>query len=152
MEVRYGSDNINKTVNPPNTNQEDLTINTEPKQMISSTPKPMRSQSDNYVFSKIVTSMDAILIKTSLPTLEVEKLTGDPCEYFKFKSRFNEMVLSQNLTEAQKMNRLLQFLDGKARKAVVGFEGVPGGLTRAMSILEQRFGQPHIVGLYRCSN
>ena len=55
------------------------------------------------------------------------------------------MVLSQNLTEAQKKSRLFQFLDGKARQAVSGFEGVPSGLTKAMSILEEQFGQPHIV-------
>ena len=144
IEVKYENDNT--VVNSPITNQEDLTLNTEPKQIISSTPKQtIRLQTDDHVFSKIVTSMDAILTKTSLPTLEVVKFTGNPCEYFKFKSRFNEMVLSQNLTEAQKMNRLLQFLDGKARKAVVGFEGMPGGLTKALGILEQRFGQPHIV-------
>ena len=45
----------------------------------------------------------------------------------------------------QKMSRLLQFLDGQARRAVAGFEGVPGGLSKALQLLEQRFGQPHVV-------
>ncbi len=55
------------------------------------------------------------------------------------------MVLTQDLIEFQKMSRLLQFLDGKVRIAVVGFEGIPGGLDKAMRLLENRFGQPHIV-------
>jgi hypothetical protein len=44
------------------------------------------------------------------------------------------MVLTQDLTESQQMSRLLQFLDGKARIAVA-----------AMRLLENRYGQPHIV-------
>ena len=43
------------------------------------------------------------------------------------------------------MSRLLQFLDGQTRSSVAGFEGVPGGLSRALKTLQQRFGQPHIV-------
>ena len=33
---------------------------------------------------------------------------------------------------------LLQFLDGQARRTVAGFEGVPGGLSKALKMLEQR--------------
>ena len=43
------------------------------------------------------------------------------------------------------MSRLLQFFDGQAKRAVAGFEGVPGGLSKALKMLEQRFGQPHVV-------
>jgi len=43
------------------------------------------------------------------------------------------------------MSPLLQFLDGPARSAVGGFEGMPGGLGKALKMLQQRFGQPHIV-------
>ena len=85
------------------------------------------------------------MTRTNLPPLEVVKFTGDPCKYFQFKSRFDEMVLTQDLTESQQMSRLLQFLDGKARIAVAGFEGIPGGLYKAMRLLENRYGQPHIV-------
>lgn len=55
------------------------------------------------------------------------------------------MVDSQNISEVQKMSRLLQFLDGQARRAVAGFEGVPGCLPKALKLLEQRFGQAHVV-------
>ena len=97
------------------------------------------------MMSRLTTSIDSIVTKSSLPPLDVVKFSGNPCEYFRFKSRFEEMVDTQNISEAQKMSRLLQFLGGPARSAVVGFEGVPGGLGKALKMLQQRFGQPHIV-------
>ena len=55
------------------------------------------------------------------------------------------MADSQDLMDSQKMSRLLQFLDGKAKSAVSGFEGILGGLNKAMKVLENHLGQPHIV-------
>ena len=48
-------------------------------------------------------------------------------------------------TKISVVGRLLHFLYGPARSAVAGFEGVPGGLGKALKMLQQRFGQPHIV-------
>ena len=56
----------------------------------------------------------------------VVKVSGNSCEYSRFKSSFDEIVDTQNISEAQKMTRLLQFLGSRARSAVVGFEEVPG--------------------------
>ena len=97
------------------------------------------------MMARLTTSIDSIVTKSSLPPLDVVKFSGNLCEYFRFKSRFEEMVDTQNISEAQKMSRLLQFLDGPARSAVAGFEGVPGGLGKALKMLQQRSGQPHIV-------
>ena len=76
--------------------------------------------------------------------MDVVKFSGNPCEYFRFKARFHEIVDSQNTSEVQKMSRLLQILDGQARRAVARFEGMRGGLSKALKLLEQRFGQPHV--------
>ena len=95
--------------------------------------------------TKLAASIDSIVTKSNLPPLDVVKFSGNPCEYFRFRGRFDEMVGTQNISETQKMSRLLQFLDGQARSAVAEFEGVPGGLSRALKMLQQRFGQPHIV-------
>ena len=95
--------------------------------------------------TKLTASIDCILTKSNLPPLDVVKFSGNPCEYVRFRARFDEMVRTQNISETQKMSRLLQFLDGQARSAVAGSEGVPGGLSRALKMLQQRFGQPHIV-------
>ena len=75
------------------------------------------------MMARLTTSIDSIVTKSSLPPLDVVKFSGNPCEYFRFKSRFEEMVDTQNISEAQKMSRLLQFLDGPARSAVVGLKG-----------------------------
>ena len=97
------------------------------------------------MMARLTTGIDSIVTKSSLPPLDEVKFSGNPCEYFRFRSRFEEMVDTQNISEAQKMSRLLQFLDGPARSAVAGFEGVPGGLGKALIMLQHCFGQPHIV-------
>ena len=43
------------------------------------------------------------------------------------------------------MSRLVHFLDDPAKSAVAGFEGVSGGMVKAHKMLQQRFGQLHIV-------
>ena len=88
------------------------------------------------MMARLTTSIDSIVTKSSLPPLDVVKFSCNPCKYFRFKSRFEEMVDTQNISEAQKMSRLLQFLDGPARSAVAGFEGVPGGLGKALKMLQ----------------
>ena len=40
------------------------------------------------------------------------------------------------------MVRLIQFLEGPALLAVQRYESVPGGLTIALQVLQDRFGQP----------
>ena len=97
------------------------------------------------MMARLTTSIDSIVTKSSLPPLDVVKFSCNPCKYFRFKSRFEGMVDTQNISEPQKMSRLLQFLDSPARSAVAGFKGVPGGLGKALKMLQQRFGQPHIV-------
>ena len=88
-----------------------------------------------------LTAMGASLPPPPHPS-EVITFSGDPCEFFKFRRRFHQMVESQNLCDGQKMSRLQQFLEGNAKKAVAGFEGTPGGIKKAMRSLELRFGQP----------
>ena len=78
--------------------------------------------------------MNLIATGASLPPLEVVKFSGDLCEFFKFKTRFHQMVESQSLSDAQKMSRLLQFLEGNPKKAVAGFKGSPGGVKKAMRL------------------
>ena len=55
---------------------------------------------------------------------------------------FNQMVESKALDEQTKMARLLQFLEGPALRAVQRYEALPGGLTKALEVLQSRFGQP----------
>ena len=88
------------------------------------------SATENMVL-RLTTSKVSIVTRSSLPPLDVVKFSGDPCEYLRFKAHFHEMVDSQNISEVQKMSPLLQFLDGQAKCALAGFEGVPGSLSKA---------------------
>ena len=91
------------------------------------------------------TALDALLARLNLPPLEVKKFNGNLADYSRFVQRFTDLVESQALSQEQKMSRLLQFLDGQPRKAVAGFEGLPGGLHKALDVLRRRYGQPHMV-------
>ena len=52
---------------------------------------------------------------------------------------------SRSLDDAVKMTRLLQFLEGPALAAVQRYETIPGGLDKALKVLEERFGRPYQV-------
>lgn len=54
------------------------------------------------------------------------------------------MVEDQPLSDAQ-MLQLLQFVNGKAKMAVQGLEGIPERLSKALSILDNLFGQLHMI-------
>ena len=56
--------------------------------------------------TKLTASIDSIVTKSDLPPLDVLKFSGNPCEYFPFRARFDEMVGTQNISETQKMSRL----------------------------------------------
>ena len=62
-----------------------------------------------------------------------------------FSRRFNQLVGSKALDEPTKMARLIQFLEGPGLLAVQRYESVPGGLTKALQVLQDRFGQPFTV-------
>ena len=94
--------------------------------------------------TNLTASIDSIVTKSNFPPLDVVEFSGNPCEYVRFRARFDEMVGTQNISETQKMSSLLQFLDGQARSAVAAFEGVPDGLSWSLKMLQQRFGQPYI--------
>ncbi|XP_064619558.1 uncharacterized protein LOC135482999 [Lineus longissimus] len=94
---------------------------------------------------QFVSTMDKFALKATLPALDIVKFNGDSSQYHKFKTRFDQMIGSQSLSEAHKMAHLMQFVEGRAKRAIVGFDGVTGGLVKALAVLERRFGQPHAV-------
>jgi hypothetical protein len=87
----------------------------------------------------------ALIDYLQLPQLEIVKFNGNPTEYNKFYGKFNFLVLSKNLPEFVKLSRLMQFLGGRALEAVKDYEGVEGGLSTALEILKERFGQPFLI-------
>lgn len=77
-----------------------------------------------------------------LPALQVVKFDGSPENYTMFRQRFHQMVESKALDELTIMAPLWQFLKGSALLAVQRYESVPGGLTKALWVFQDRFGQP----------
>ena len=77
-----------------------------------------------------------------IPAMQVLKFDGSPEKYPVFSRRFDQIVGSKALDEPTKMARLIQFLEGPVLLAVQRYESIPGGLTRALHVLQDRFGQP----------
>ena len=80
-----------------------------------------------------------------LQTTQIEKFSGEPADFPRFKSTVSEHVLGKNLPESVKMARLLQFLSGKALLAVKDLVGIPGALRVAINRLQRRFGERYMV-------
>ena len=96
---------------------------------------------EGYLAS-IAYSMERITAGHGLPPLQVLKFDGSPKVYPLFRERFHQLVETKAFDEQTKMARLLQFLEGPALLAVQRYEAVPGGLNKALSVLQNRFGQP----------
>ena len=89
-----------------------------------------------------VATMDKMSATRDLPSVKVLKFDGSPGKYPAFRLRFKQLVEGKPLDDATKMTRLLQFLEGPALLAVQRYETIPGGLAKALQILEDRFGRP----------
>ena len=90
----------------------------------------------------IMSSMEKMSAAYDLPHVQVQKFDGSPENYPAFCWRFKQLVETRPLSDAMKMTRLLQFLNGPALTAVQRYEPMPGGLAKALKTLEERFGQP----------
>ena len=108
----------------------------------SQRPLPTPEPVSGTLVDMIATTMEKMSDDHGLPALQVVEFDGSPENYPMFRQRFHQMVESKALDEATKMARLLQFLEGPALLAAPSYESVPGGLTEALRVLQDRFGQP----------
>ena len=79
----------------------------QPNSECGPTSKVINTDSTS-VLENVVANMNLIATGTSLPPLEVIKFSGDPCEFFKFKSRFHQMVESQRCLVCFSFSRATQ--------------------------------------------
>ena len=107
-------------------------------QQILPTPQPVGGN----LLTMIAITMEKMNADHGLPALQVVKFDGSPENYPMFRQRFRQMVESTTFDELTKMARLLQFLEGPALLAVQRYESIPGGLGKALQVLQDRFGQP----------
>ena len=94
------------------------------------------------LLAMIAATMEKMNADHGLPALQVVKFDGSPENYPMFRQRFRQMVESKALDEPTKIALLLRFLDGPAVLAMERYESVPGGLAKALQVLQDRFGQP----------
>ena len=83
----------------------------------------------------------------NLPKVEIEVFSGDPLKYHAFIAVFDECVEGNCVDSGARLTRLLQYTDGKARKAIRACAVVGGqaGYNQAREILAQRFGNKHTI-------
>ena len=71
---------------------------------------------------------------------------GDPAQYLRFRSNFGDQVESKIcLSDSDKMNYLLAYTTGNARRIIENYQGLPNGCQIALQVLRQRFGQNAVI-------
>ena len=82
---------------------------------------------------------------SSLPKLKLNNFDGNPLEWPEWSSMFIATVDQRPIPDSEKMSHLKTLLTGKARSAIsgMGFSGQFYGA--AWSILERKFGRPHVI-------
>ena len=67
---------------------------------------------------------------------------GDPAKYLRFRANFRDQVESKtSLTDSEKMNYLMSYTTGRAKKVIEDYQGLPNGCQLALLVLKERFGQ-----------
>ena len=83
---------LNRKESSVNANAVPYVQTSVPKQEYLSGDPCFPTSATESMVSRLTTSVDSIVTRSSLPPLDVVKFSGDPCEYFGFKARFHEMV------------------------------------------------------------
>ena len=79
----------------------------------------------------------------NLPRVEIEAFSGDPMKYHAFIAVYEQSVEKLCEDGSARLTRLLQYTEGKAKKAIHACSIIGGqdGYDRTREILKQRFGE-----------
>ena len=91
--------------------------------------------------------MERLVSAINMPKVEIEVFNGNPMKYHQFMRAFDLNVHDMRCDENMKLTRLLQYCSGSARDALEGCMLIGGktGYDKARKILEERFGDPHMI-------
>ena len=83
----------------------------------------------------------------SIPKVEIDTFSGNPSDYHTFMAVFDETIGNKAIDDQMKLTRLLHYTAGHAKMAIRNCVIVGGsqGYKQARSILEDRFGNSHLV-------
>lgn len=90
-----------------------------------------------------ISAFEQLSIAATLPPIKPQQFDGKPDEFPAFKLRFDLLIARRPLDEPIKFAYLMTLLKGEALEAVRRYEVIPGGLSKAMYILERRYGGPY---------
>ena len=96
--------------------------------------------------SKPVSSNAAKSSTIKLPKIEIKKFKGDPTGWKTFSESFNAAVHSnKDLSDIEKMNFLLTYLEGEAENVVKGLALTNDNYKVALKMLKDRYGDPQVL-------
>ena len=92
-------------------------------------------------------SVSELLTVMNMPKVELDVFRGNPSEFHQFMSSFDANVHSVCCDDNLRLTRLMQYTAGPAKEAIKGCVLICGeeGYVQARSILNDRFGNPHLV-------
>ena len=82
---------------------------------------------------------------SSLPKLKLNNFDGNPLEWPEWASMFIATVDQRTIPDSEKMSHLKTLLTSKARPAISGMGYCGQFYGAAWSILETKFGRPHVI-------
>ena len=94
---------------------------------------------------EVTTVMKAMLQRQGIPKPQPTRFKGDPAQFPVFKKRVESWLVETEFDEREKITRLLSFVDGDAKDAILHCELKSDGYTEAMNILESQYGHPSSV-------
>ncbi|MCP3679339.1 MAG: DUF1759 domain-containing protein, partial [Gammaproteobacteria bacterium] len=94
-----------------------------------------------------VQALKEIAALVSLPSLEIQSFEGDPLQYHRFISVFENSVDNVIANDSAKLNRLLRYTAGSAYATISGcaIMGGTAGYQKARQLLKEEFGNPLVI-------
>ncbi|XP_067045500.1 uncharacterized protein [Acropora muricata] len=106
------------------------------------TPKGVDYNSSKIYDETHASFWERMELRMSQPPPTPAPFDGNPAQYLRFRSNFGDQVENKiSLSDSEKMNYLLAYTSGRARRIIENYQGLPNGCQIALQVLKQRFGQ-----------
>ena len=100
---------------------------------------------------EVTTVMKAMLQRQGIPKPQPIRFKGDPAQFPVFKKRVESWLVEREFDERERITRLLSFVEGDAKDAILHCELKSDGYTEAMNMLESQYARVSIWSSVQCS-